>query len=46
MVTLLEDGGKRSSYISNHLKAAKSWFRFNRKHVEVEIKLARESGLC
>jgi hypothetical protein len=45
MVTMLEDQGKRSSYISNLLKAAKSWFKFNRKHVEVDIKLTRETGL-
>jgi integrase len=44
-VSLLEDDGKRSSYIANMLKAAKSWFRFNRKHIEVNIKLTRESGL-
>jgi hypothetical protein len=45
MVTMLEDQGKRSSYISNMLKAAKSWFRFNHKHLEVDIKLSHESGL-
>jgi hypothetical protein len=27
------------------LKAAKSWFRFNHKHLEVDIKLSRESGV-
>jgi hypothetical protein len=45
MVSLLEDQGKRSGYISNILKAAKSWFRFNRKHIEVDIKLRRETGV-
>ena len=45
MVSVLEDQGKRSSYISNLLKAAKSWFKFNRKHLEVDIRLARESGI-
>lgn len=45
MVTVLEDHGKRSSYISNFLKATKSWFRFNRKNIDVNIRLARETGL-
>jgi len=45
MVSVLEGHGKRSSYISNLLKAAKSWFKFNRKHIEVDIRLARETGL-
>jgi integrase len=45
IVTMFEDDGKRSAYISNMLKAAKSWFRFNRKHIDVDIKLRRESGL-
>ena len=45
MVSLLEDQGKRSDYISNILKAAKSWFKFNRKHIEVDIKLRLETGV-
>jgi hypothetical protein len=45
MVTMLEDEGERSGYLSNLLKAAKSWFRFNRKDIDVDIKLVRESGL-
>jgi hypothetical protein len=45
MVSVLEDQGKRSGYISNLLKAAKSWFKFNGKHIEVDIRLARETGL-
>jgi site-specific recombinase XerC len=45
MISLLEDDGKRSSYISNLFKTAKSWFKHNRKHVEVEYKVAPETGL-
>ncbi len=45
MISLLEDNGKRSSYISNLFKTAKSWFKHNRKHVEVEYKVAPETGL-
>jgi hypothetical protein len=45
MATMLEDDGMRSSYISNLLKAGKSWFRACRKHIDVDIKLTRESGL-
>lgn len=32
-------------YISNLLKAAKSWFKFTGKHIKVDIRLARETGL-
>jgi site-specific recombinase XerC len=45
MINLLEDDGKRSSYISNLFKTTKSWFKHNRKHVEVEYKVAPETGL-
>lgn len=45
MVTLMEDEGARSGYISNCIKAAKSWFRHNRKHIDIDIKLKRETGL-
>lgn len=45
MATMLEDEGKRSSYIKNMLKAGKSWFRACRKHIDVDIKLTRETGL-
>jgi hypothetical protein len=45
MVTLMEDNGARSGYISNVLKAAKSWFKHNRKHIDIDIKLKRETGL-
>jgi site-specific recombinase XerC len=45
MISLLEDEGKRSSYISNLFKTAKSWFKHNRKHIEVEYKLSPETGL-
>jgi hypothetical protein len=45
MVTLMEDEGARSGYISNVLKAAKSWFRHNRKHIDIDIKLKQETGL-
>ena len=41
----LSHQGKRSGYISNILKAAKSWFKFNRKHIEVDIKLKRETEI-
>ena len=45
MISLLEDDGKRSSYISNLFKTAKSWFKHNRKRVEVEYKVAPETGI-
>ncbi len=45
MVSLMEDEGARSGYISNVLKAAKSWFRYNRKHIDIDIRLKRETGL-
>jgi hypothetical protein len=45
MVTLMEDQGAKSGYISNCLKAAKSWFRHNRKHIDIDIKLKQETGL-
>jgi len=45
MISLLEDEGKRSSYISNLFKTAISWFKHNRKHVEVEYKVSPETGL-
>jgi len=45
MISLLEDEGKRSSYISNLFKTAKSWLKQNRKRVEVEYKVAPETGL-
>lgn len=31
--------------MSNCVKAAKSWFRHNRKHIDVDIKLKRETGV-
>jgi hypothetical protein len=40
MGSLLEDQGKRSGHISNILKAAKSWFKFNRKHIEELISVS------
>lgn len=45
MVTFMEDNGARSGYISNVLKTAKSWFRHNRKHIDIDIKLKQETGL-
>jgi integrase len=45
MINLLEDEGKRSSYISNLFKTAKSWFKHNKKQIEVEYKVSPESGL-
>lgn len=46
MISLLEDEGKRSSYISNLFKTAKSWFKHNSKQIDVEYKVARgETGL-
>jgi integrase len=45
MISLLEDDGKRSSYISNLFKTAKSWFKHNKKRIEVEYKVSPESGL-
>jgi integrase len=46
MISLLEDEGKRSSYISNLFKTAKSWFKHNDKRIEVEYRVAKgETGL-
>jgi hypothetical protein len=45
MISLLEDEGKRSSYISNLFKTAKSWFKHNKKRIEVEYKVSPETGL-
>ena len=43
MINLMEDEGKRSSYISNLFKTAKSWFKHNRKRIDVEYKVGREA---
>jgi hypothetical protein len=43
VVSALEKEGKRSEYISNYVKALKSWWRFTGKKVERKVKLRRDS---
>jgi len=43
VVSALEKEGKRSEYISNYVKALKSWWRFTGKKVDRKVKLRRDS---
>jgi hypothetical protein len=43
VVSALEKEGKRSEYISNYVKALKSWWRFAGKKVDRKVKLPQRS---
>jgi hypothetical protein len=43
VVSALEKEGKRSEYISNHVKTLESWWRFTGKKVDRKVKLPQRS---